>query len=115
MKSDLEKAIEKRIMKDITDSWFPDSDFWKVTTPAASTVNNNDAFTLEQLNNLVEKLDLNLTPKERTLKATDGKYDTVGVKNMETLVKLREKFGNLNYELNKIFGDSVVLYNSYGK
>ncbi len=78
---------------------------------SANTISTN-GFTVDDIGYLVKKLDLNLTPEERTLKATDGKYDTIIVPNVEFEHKFRAEFGNLNFVINPIVKDKVMLIKS---
>lgn len=53
----------------------------------------------------------NMTPKEKTLKATKGLYDTIFVPTAELMDDLIKEFGELNYVVNE-YACGVIFYNS---
>lgn len=107
----MEEEIEKKIMKDMVNNWTTNFEF--CDCHAGTNVSEHDLLNTSKLNEIMEKLYLNLTPEERTLKATDDKYDTIYVPNEEMLYIARREFGDLNFVINNHMGkDTIIMFNS---
>lgn len=65
----------------------------------------------EELNKLIEYG--NLSKKQKTLLATDNKYDTIFVKDTKIWSEICKQYGDLNIIINGFLPSDVLLYNSH--
>lgn len=65
----------------------------------------------QELNKLIEYG--NLSKKQKTLLATNNKYDTIFVKDTKVWAEISNQYGDLNIVINGFLPTDVMLYNSY--
>ena len=99
-KKEIEKKMFDELMKNA-----------KCSTCASATVVGFKDEDIKRLNELASKLN-NMTPEERTLEATGGKYTTIFCESPKIRNIIQLEYGNLNIIISPLFCGQVVFFDN---